>query len=87
MMRPRLTLLLTLGTSGALLSKVRDSAGITIVENQAPGPASRLAWQMSANPTLSIGTVDGDADYQLFGVRVHIRVRQRATNVVPSPGH
>ena len=47
---------------------VRDSAGITIIENDRPAPESRLAWEIGTQPSLSIGAVDsGDAD-QLFQV-------------------
>jgi hypothetical protein len=47
---------------------VRDSAGVSIVENPAPAPDSRLPWAFGAEPTLSIGAVDsGEAD-QLFRV-------------------
>ena len=42
---------------------VRDSAGVTIVTNDPPAPDSRLPWQFSEHPALSIGSVDsGDAD-------------------------
>ncbi len=47
---------------------VRDSAGVSIVENAAPAPDSRLPWAFGAEPALSIGAVDsGEAD-QLFRV-------------------
>ena len=47
---------------------VRDSAGVSIVENVAPAPDSRLPWVFGTEPTLSIGAVDsGEAD-QLFRV-------------------
>ena len=38
----------------ALRSEVRDSAGVRIVENQAPISDSRLTWEISTEPTLSI---------------------------------
>ena len=47
---------------------VRDSAGVSIVENAAPAPDSRLPWEFGTQPSLSIGAVDsGEAD-QLFRV-------------------
>ncbi|WP_420636831.1 6-bladed beta-propeller [Candidatus Palauibacter sp.] len=47
---------------------VRDSAGVSIVENDAPAPDSRLPWEFGTQPSLSIGAVDsGEAD-QLFQV-------------------
>lgn len=47
---------------------VEDSAGVTIVTNDPPAPVSRLPWQFSAQPFLSIGSIDsGEAD-QLFRV-------------------
>ena len=52
----------------ALSSEVRDSAGVRIVENQAPIPDSRLAWEISIEPTLSIGALEGEEAYQLFQV-------------------
>ena len=58
----------------ALRSEVRDSAGVRIVENQAPTPDSRLTWEISAEPILSIGTLDGEEAYQLFQVRTATRL-------------
>ncbi len=58
----------------ALRSEVRDSAGVRIVENQAPMPDSRLTWEISTEPTLSIGTLDGEEAYQLFQVRTATRI-------------
>ena len=52
----------------ALEVVVRDSSGVSIVENAAPAPETRLPWAFGAEPTLSIGAVDsGEAD-QLFQV-------------------
>ena len=51
-----------------LRTVVKDSAGVTIVTNDAPAPDSRLPWHFSEHPALSIGSVDsGEAD-QLFRV-------------------
>lgn len=45
---------------------VRDSAGITIVENTVD--AGIAEWVVSETPVLSIGVTDGDEAYQFFGV-------------------
>ena len=47
---------------------VRDSAGVTIVENSGAVPLDGGGWSVAAVPQLSIGAVEGDADYQLYGV-------------------
>ena len=47
---------------------VRDSAGIRIAENPRPAPDSRLGWTVSAEPTVSIGTPEGESDFQLYRV-------------------
>lgn len=55
--------------SGPLLrSEVRDSAGVTIVENARPATGSRLGWRVGEAPALSIGILEGDEAYQLYGV-------------------
>ncbi len=38
---------------------VRDSAGITIVDNSAIGPDDIEAWALSPSPTLELGSLDG----------------------------
>ena len=43
---------------------VRDSAGVRIVESSRPAWDSITRWHVSLTATLSIGTVDGAADYQ-----------------------
>jgi hypothetical protein len=48
---------------------VRDSAGITIVENHAPRWRDGEGWRISPAPVLEIGMIDGPAAYQLDGVR------------------
>lgn len=58
----------------ALVSTVRDSAGVRIVENEAPAPASRLPWVIGSGPSVSVGALDGDAPYQLFGVEDAMRL-------------
>ena len=53
----------------ALESVIRDSAGVTIVENERPAPDTRLGWRIAEAPTVSIGAFEGDAAYELFEVR------------------
>ncbi len=53
---------------GGLRSVVRDSAGVTIVENGRPLPESRLGWRVGPEATVSIGTAGGDPAYELFRV-------------------
>ncbi len=48
--------------------QIEDSAGIVIVANARPEVGSRLGWRVSAEPTLSIGTVEGGDDFQLHRV-------------------
>jgi hypothetical protein len=50
------------------LAVVRDSAGITIVEN-APDAAERVPrWTIGPEPSLSIGVAEGDAGYEFHFV-------------------
>ncbi len=42
-----------------------DSAGVRIVENERPADGSRLAWRIGPEPSVTIGTVDGDEPYLL----------------------
>ena len=51
-----------------LTVEMRDSAGVTIVENSGSAPLDGGGWSVAAEPDLSIGAVEGDADYQLYGV-------------------
>ncbi|MFV1985695.1 MAG: hypothetical protein ACC682_00325 [Gemmatimonadota bacterium] len=47
---------------------VSDSAGVTLVENRGAAWAAGAAWSIDPAPTVSIGVLDGAAEYQLFGV-------------------
>ena len=55
-------------TRYGLHTESRDSAGVTIVDNERPPADSRLPWTIGAQPSLSIGSVDGGAADQLFEV-------------------
>jgi hypothetical protein len=50
-------------------TEVRDSAGITIVENTGEIGPDGGAWMVAPEPVLSIGTFQGDPIYQLFQVQ------------------
>ena len=72
-MRPILALLVGMAacTSGGEVpatDNVLDSAGITIVHNHVPQWSEGEAWSVSAEPRVSIGVLDGPAEYQLFDV-------------------
>jgi len=47
---------------------IRDSTGITIVENSAPKWTETDAWTLGPTPTLRIGGLDGAPEYELFRV-------------------
>jgi len=47
---------------------MRDSAGVVIVENRSLWNGEGGGWSIAAEPSLSIGTVQGEDAYQLFGV-------------------
>ena len=51
----------------ALDTRVRDSAGIRIVENSRPPDGSRLEWRIGPEPAVSIGVIEGDEPYMLTG--------------------
>ncbi len=53
---------------GGLRSVVRDSAGVTIVENERPPLDSRVEWRVGTAAAVTIGTVEGDPAYELFRV-------------------
>ncbi len=55
------------GSSGSSFA-VRDSAGITIAENQGDVPPDGGGWAISPEPSLQIGAMDGDEAYLLFRV-------------------
>ena len=66
----------------APLSVVRDSVGITIVEYAMPAAGARLAWEIGAVPTVSIGTLEGEEAYQLFRVTDALRLEDGRILVV-----
>ena len=46
----------------------RDSAGVVVVENAKPPEGSRLGWTVSLEPVVSIGTQEGEGEWQLHSV-------------------
>ena len=64
---------------------VRDSAGITIVENSKPQWSEERAWHVVRDPTLDIGTVEGPPEYEFFGVGGAV-VMTNGTVVVSNAG-
>lgn len=57
------------GSGSGLESLARDSAGVTIVENERPAPDTRLGWMIGEVPILTIGALEGDPSYELYQVR------------------
>ncbi|HEX2188702.1 MAG TPA: hypothetical protein VHG51_07365 [Longimicrobiaceae bacterium] len=53
---------------------VRDSAGITVVENAAPAWREGEGWTVSAEPLLDVGVTDGDPAYQFSEVAGAVRL-------------
>ncbi len=47
---------------------VRDSAGVEIVENERPAAGSKLGWRVGDSVALSIGMLEGEEPYNLYGV-------------------
>lgn len=65
---------------------VRDSAGITIVENVDPA-ATPAVWTLDATPRVEIGTMDGDAAYQLYRVQTGRVLADGRIAVLEQGGH
>ncbi|HSG48031.1 MAG TPA: hypothetical protein VLA43_09485 [Longimicrobiales bacterium] len=62
------------GSVSAPAAIVRDSAGVTIVENAGLAEVGDLAWAVSESPEVSIGVLDGDPEYQLYQVQDALRL-------------
>jgi hypothetical protein len=56
------------GDAGVPSTTVRDSAGVSIIENRGEPPADGGGFAIAAEPTLQIGASEGDDDYLLFRV-------------------
>ncbi|MDH3733872.1 MAG: hypothetical protein OEU54_10080 [Gemmatimonadota bacterium] len=48
---------------------VTEGEDLTVVENRAPLWTGDDGWTLADEPSLVIGVLDGDAEYQLYGVR------------------
>ena len=70
--------------SGGPTTTVTDSAGVSTVENEGSVPADGGGWSLSPEPSLSIGTVEGDDFYQFFGIAGIHRFRDGRIGVVDS---
>ena len=55
-------------------AEVRDSAGITLVENRGEIPSRGGGWSLSSEPTVAIGSLDGPEGEQLYRVRGALRL-------------
>ncbi len=55
-------------------STVRDSSGVTIVENSDPVWSEGEAWRLADQPTVDIGDRQDDPNYQLFRVASAIQL-------------
>jgi hypothetical protein len=53
---------------------VRDSAGISIAENKASRWEEGEGWMVGPDPTLDIGVMDGDPEYQFFQIAGSVRM-------------
>ena len=68
-------------------AQIEDSAGIVIVSNPRPAPDSRLGWQVGPEPIVSIGTVEGGDDFQLFRVDDALKLRDGRIVVANGGSH
>jgi hypothetical protein len=74
------------GESGAPAGQVvRDSAGITVVENLAPRWKAGEGWRLSEAPLVRIGAIEGESGYLLLGARSALRLGD-GTIVVSNTG-
>ena len=53
---------------------IRDSSGVTIVENEHPQWGSAQRWRIKAEPILQLGVETGDRFYEFAGVRGVVRL-------------
>ena len=60
--------------AGPPAATVRDSAGVTIVENPALSETSVLDWTIGEAPILDLGVVDGAPEYQFYQVQGAMRL-------------
>ncbi|HEX2209769.1 MAG TPA: hypothetical protein VHG93_18960 [Longimicrobium sp.] len=75
------------GDARAAGPMVRDSAGIQIVQNDAPAWKKGQEWRVSAEPLLDVGVVDGEAAYQLDDVAGVVRLSDGRIVVADGGSH
>jgi len=63
------------GGSAPVAATVRDSAGITIVENSDGVWNEGEGWRVADQPQVDIGVLDGEPEYQLYNVRQALRLK------------
>jgi hypothetical protein len=66
---------------------VRDSAGITIVENRSPSWTEATAWRLSDSPTLRMGVMAGDSAQEFYGIAGVVRLSDGTIVVANSGTH
>jgi hypothetical protein len=62
------------GDAAAAGPTVRDSAGISIVQNEVPAWRKGHEWRVSAEPVMDVGVADGDPDQQFSRVSHALRL-------------
>ena len=67
-----------------LVTGIRDSAGVRIVENAQPPSGSRLPWRIGTEPTVSIGEATGEDAYLLHQADAALMLRDRRVVIANS---
>ncbi len=67
--------------------RIRDSAGIRIIENARPPEGSRLGWRIGSEPSVTIGSVEADDDFQLHRVDDALRLADGRLVVANGSSH
>ncbi|UCF40978.1 MAG: hypothetical protein JSW43_01150 [Gemmatimonadota bacterium] len=62
------------GADGEVGYSVRDSSGVTIVENASGTWSADDGWRIAVEPRVDIGMLDGEEPYQLFQVSGAVRL-------------
>lgn len=75
------------GGAGTRAFAVVDSAGIRIAENGTAGTHAQDQWQLSAEPFVDIGVLEGAPEYQLFRVTGAVRLDDGRIVVANSGTH
>lgn len=73
--------------ASAFRSQVRDSAGVRWVVNHESGRADTVTWNVSNEPMLRIGAVDGDIAYLFGGIRGATRLSDGTVVVLDGISH